>query len=249
MLSARRAAPIPLDFEAAIRCLDLPWPDDQLRPFTTQPTINPPLLPTPPPEDEFHREFQLPTSLLGPGLDGRAEQRKDRFIPSHLPPFPSQHTYKDTPVFPNREVDPRRIRELATEEGKLGEEALRKLAGAVKAENTISAEPETRHNDTTKIQKGRSWQEETIEITFEITMRDLLKNASDGVENRFELGPIVNCEKRFLMQDSVPTTRRRPPEQQRPLLATATAGAKVILSRNARGKQRAKGGDQDEDGL
>lgn len=247
MLSARRIAPIPLDFESAIRCLNLPWPDDQLRPYTTQPTINPPLLPTPPPEDEFHREFQLPTSLLGPGLDGRADQRKDRYIPSHLPPFPSQHTYKDTPVYASREVDPRRIRELATEEGKLGEEALRKLAGAVKAENTISAELDTRHGDTTKIQKSHVWREEMMDSMFEVTMRDLLKSAADGVENRFELGPIVNCEKRFLMQDSIPTMRRRPPDQQRPSLATGTGGGKVILSEKARGKQRAQGRGQDED--
>ena len=240
MLSARRTAPIPPDFESAIRCLDLPWPDDQLRPFTTQPTINPPLLLTPPPDDEFHREFQLPTSVLGPGLDGRADQRKDNYIPSHLPPFPSQHTYKDTPVFSNREVDPRRIRELATEEGKLGEAALRNLAGAVKAENTISAEPEARHGDTTRIERSRGWRDDMMDSMFEATMRDLLKNASEGVDKRFELGPIVNCEKRFLMQDSVPTARRRP------LTATRTAGTNVILSEKARGKRRTEDGGPDE---
>jgi hypothetical protein len=237
MLSARRTAPIPSDFEFAIRCLNLPWPDDQLKPFTTQPTTNPPLLPTPPPEDEFHREFELPTPLLGPGLDGRVDKRKDHYIPSRLPPFPSQHTYKDTPVFLAREVDPRRIRELATEEGKLGEEALRKLAGAVKAENTISAEPETQKVDNATAKKGPGRREDIVESMFEATMRDLLKSASDGVESRFELGPIVNCEKRFLMQDSAPTTRRRPPDPQRPLLATSTAGPKVTLSEKARGKQ------------
>jgi hypothetical protein len=249
MLSARRTAPIPTDFESAMRCLDLPWPDDQLNPFTTQPTINPSLLPTPPPEDAFHRQFQLPTSLLGPGLDGRADKRKDHYIPSHFPPFPSQHTYKDTPVFPAREVDPRRIRELATEEGKLGEEALRKLAGAVKAENTISAGPEIQDDATAKVQKGPGRREETMDSLFEATMRDLLKSASDVAESRFELGPIVNCEKRFLMQDSAPTTRRRPPDPNRPLLATATADSKVILSEKARGKQRAENVEQEEEML
>jgi hypothetical protein len=244
MLSARRTAPVPSDFEFAIRCLDLPWPDDQLKPFTTNPTINPPLLPTPPPEDEFHREFQLLTPLLGPGLDGRVDKRKDSYIPSHFPPFPSQHTYKDTPVFPAREVDPRRIRELATEEGKLGEEALRKLAGAVKAENTISAKLEIQKANNATEQKGPGRREEILESMFEATMRDLLKSVSDGVENRFELGPIVNCEKRFLMQDSAPTTRRRPPDPQRH--ATSTAGARVT-SEKARGQHQGEDVEQDEE--
>jgi hypothetical protein len=238
MLSARRTAPIPTDFESAMRYLHLPWPDDQLKPFLTQPPINPPLLPTPPPEDEFHREFQLPTSFLEPGIDGRADQRRDRYIPSNLPPFPSQHTYKDTPVFPAREVDPRRIRELATEEGKLGEEALRKLAGAVKAETTINAAQTAEEGDRPKGRKGSRWPEETMESMFEATMRDLLKNSSRGGE-RFELGPIVNYEKRFLMQDSPPTTRKRPPDPHRLSLATTTAGAKLELSEKTRGKLRA----------
>jgi hypothetical protein len=248
MLSARRTVPIPTDFESAMRYLDLPWPDDQLKPFSTQPTINPPLLPTPPPEDEFHREFQLPASLLGPGLDGRAEKRKDRYIPSHLPPFPSQHTYKDTPVFPAREIDPRRIRERATEEGKLGEEALRKLAGAVKAENTINAAQKAEKDERPKVKKGGRRPEETMESMFEATLRDLLKNSSREGE-RFELGPIVNCEKRFLMQDSPPTTRKRPPDPRRLSLATTTAGTKVELSVKARGKLRAAHVEHDEDML
>ena len=249
MLSARRTAPIPTDFESAMRRLDLPWPADQLKPFATQPTINPPLLPTPPPEDEFHRESQLPTSLLELSPDGNADKRKDHYIPSHLPPFPSQHTYKDTPVFPIREIDPRRIRELATEEGKLGEEALRKLAGAVKAENTISAEPKSRQDDTTADQEVYGRREETMDRMFEAAMRDLRKSASDGVENRFELGPIVNCEKRFLMQDANSAVRRRPPDQQRPILVTATVDPKLTSAEKARGKHRAEGVVQNEDML
>jgi len=226
-----------------MRCLDLPWPDDELKPFLTRPTRNPPLLPTPPPEDAFHREHQLPTSLLGPGLDGKADKKKDRYIPSHLPPFPSQHTYKDTPVFPDREVDPRRIRELATEEGKLGEEALRKLAGAVKAEQTISAAPEVKNIEVVP-RKAHKKPEETIENMFEATMRELLIDTSGSKESKFELGPIVNCEKRYLMQDSAPA-RRKPPEHTRYDLAPPAAGTgtTLALSAKARGKQRAVEGE------
>lgn len=246
MLAARRTAPIPTDFEYAMSCLDLTRPNDQLEPFRTKPPINPPLLPTPPPEDEFHREFQLPRSILGPELDGEAEKQKEKYIPSHLPPFPSQHTYKDTPVFPTREVDPRKIRELATEEGKLGEEALRKLAGAVKAEKTISTTPQSRQGGTSKGQKGPGSREETMERMFEATMRDLLKGAPEGAETRFELGPIVNWEKRFLMQDSAPTTQRRPPDQPRPLLAMDTHGLIATGSDKVQGKHRARGVERED---
>ena len=246
MLSARRTAPIATDFESAMRHLDLQWPHDQLKPFTTQPTINPSLLPTPPPEDAFHREFQLPTSFLGPSLDGRADKEKDHHVPSHLPPFPSQHTYRDTPVFPAREIDPRRVRELATEEGKLGEEALRKLAGAVKAENTIAAVPQAEGDEGARMPKRGIKPEETMDNMFEATMRDLLKSGSGAGENRFELGPIVNCERRFLMQDSAPVMRKRPPDTHRPSVTTATKGSMVVLSEKARGKKRAEEVEQGE---
>jgi len=248
MLSARRTLPIPPDFESAMSCLDLPWPHDQLEPLKTEPSINPTLLPTPPPEDVFRRESQLPASLLEHGLDSLADKRKDRYIPSHLPPFPSQHTYKTTPVFPTREADPRRIRELATEEGKLGEEALRKLAGAVKAENTISAAPQADEGRGRKVQKGRSVPEENMESMFEATMRDLLESASNTGE-RFELGPVVNCEKRFLMQDAPPTTRKWLADHHKPSVTSAPVAQKVVVSEKARGKQRADDTGQDADML
>ncbi len=239
MLACRRTVPIPTDFESAMKHLDLPWPHDQLKPFTKKPQVNPPLLPTPPPEDVFHREHQLPSAMLGPGLDGRADKKKDHYIPSHFPPFPSQHTYKDTPVFPDREVDPRRIRELATEEGKQGEEALRKLAGAVKAETAINAVPIIKETEPVA-KRGRKEPEETIESMFEATMRDLLEDASGSNDSKFELGPIVNCEKKFLMQDSAPARRQSPDQSRHDSAAAATGtGSNPALSAKARGKQRA----------
>lgn len=244
MVSARRTAPIPTDFESAIKRLDLPWPDDQLEPFVTEPTSNPPLLPTPPPEDVFHREHQLPTAILGPGLDGRRDKNKDRYIPSHLPAFPSQHTYKDTPVFPDREVDPRRIRELATEEGKLGEEALRRLAGAVKVEATVSPLAKVKESEAVATKRVRRGPEESMESMFEATMRELLNDESTSSENKFELGPIVNCEKRYLMQDSTPARGRPPARNQSDSTATAgSTGPAVVMSAKARGKQRAVGSE------
>lgn len=70
--------------------------------------------------------------LLGPELSGKAEKDSKKYIPSHFPPFPSKHTWKATPVFTERENDPRKIREKATEEGILAEQSLRKLMVAQK---------------------------------------------------------------------------------------------------------------------
>jgi transcription initiation factor TFIID subunit 8 len=66
-------------------------------------------------------------------LSGKTDKETRSYIPSHFPPFPSKHTYKSTPVFTERENDPRKIRERATEEGILAEQSLRKLMAAQKA--------------------------------------------------------------------------------------------------------------------
>jgi transcription initiation factor TFIID subunit 8 len=94
-------------------------------PSLLQPHFDPPAPPEAPPPDT--------ESLLGAGLSGKADKETRAYIPTHFPPFPSKHTYKATPVYTNRENDPRKIREKATEEGILAEQSLRKLMAAQKA--------------------------------------------------------------------------------------------------------------------
>lgn len=76
--------------------------------------------PTPPPEPEPDL-----SELLGPELDGSKDTRGRLY--KHLPPFPSKHTYTSTPLFTERPTEPRQIREKATHEARLAEQALRKL--------------------------------------------------------------------------------------------------------------------------
>lgn len=210
MLAARRTAPIPTDFETAIHALDLPRPDDQLIPYRTKPDINPPLLPTPPPDDAFHDNIALPPSFLGPELNNQNALTRFTMTPASLPPLPSAHSYKDTEVFPQRETDTRRIRELATEEGKLGEQALRKLAGAFKLDAAHPLDHESRKPKEMALplplrsQRRRRKPDPTEEAVFEDTMGELLKAEPDG----FELGPIVTWEKGYRMPDDAQVKRR-----------------------------------------
>lgn len=202
MNAARRTAPIILDF-------DFPWeipaPLDQLEPYEVETEINRPLLPTPPPEDEFHNGFELPEKLLGPELSRQQDLSKFSFNIKALPPVPSAHTYRDNAVYEERVSDPKKLRELATDEGKLGEQALRKLAGALKADAVLSVDPDARFIKDKRPFRLR-WNKKptlTEEAMFEETMRGLLLD-----EPGFELGPVVSCEKQYRMPDESKVRRR-----------------------------------------
>ena len=208
MQAARRTIPIAPDFESAIAALDVPQLEDQIKAYQTKRVTNPVLLPTPPPEDSFHRDTGLPASLLGPELDVQASLKAFHHRPNFLPPLPSAHTYKSTNFFPKRETDSRRIRELATEEGKLGEQALRKLAGAVKLDAAHPVDPETHEQALSAAVKPRLRKQKRKSVNeaalFEDTMRDLLMGEPDG----FELGPLVTSEKVIRMPDDGQLKRR-----------------------------------------
>ncbi|KAK9451297.1 transcription factor TFIID complex subunit 8 C-term-domain-containing protein [Limtongia smithiae] len=67
------------------------------------------------------------------------------YIPSWMPPLPADYTYRSTPVFVQRVTNPRDIRERILEEGRVVEEALRKLgslssgAAAITGDNNNSS--------------------------------------------------------------------------------------------------------------
>ncbi|KAI5853217.1 transcription factor TFIID complex subunit 8 C-term-domain-containing protein [Morchella snyderi] len=117
--AGRRTRPTVFDFQDMLAAQHLPLstlePElHRLPPTPPPPSLHPraPSPPPPPPPDL--------TALLGPAL--AAAPRDD-----HLPPYPSRHTYLSTPVYTSRPVSPRQIRERATEEARLAENALRKL--------------------------------------------------------------------------------------------------------------------------
>ncbi|OQO06073.1 hypothetical protein B0A48_08661 [Cryoendolithus antarcticus] len=128
MDAQRRATPTATDFSWALSRVGSTRSPAQLHDYMKsglpEPISYPPLL-DPSPALATAPDF---SSLLQPLIE-----RPLAYVPPHFPSLPSQHAWKSTPVFASRETDARKIREKATEEGKLAEGALRKLAAAAKA--------------------------------------------------------------------------------------------------------------------
>lgn len=130
MLSARRALPTPPDFDYAMKKIDLPFRyiEPHLKPPVRSEYLHVQLEP-PSPEPKM----TLPIDkLYGEELSGRQEKEAKSYIPKHLPPFPSKHTYKFTEKESNREEDARKIREEAAHQARQGEDALRRLTAVGK---------------------------------------------------------------------------------------------------------------------
>jgi hypothetical protein len=199
--------------------------DDLLPHVKPNPNLEPvPTLLSDPPEDDSFKT--LPS--LGPQLSGDDDRVRSAYIPKHFPEFPSKHTYRHTPVFTEREQDPRRIRERATEDGRHGEEALRKLARAAFKDN------QTGSSGRDKKPWGR--RTESMDSMFEKTIKGLAKRmqknstvpgpaapmvidsgaATDSdvkpsrnkVSLNIELPPIINCERDLWRRSAVASDRK-----------------------------------------
>ena len=87
-----------------------------MQPNIYQPPIMPPMIAV---------DDSIPLGVFGSDIEGtRVAQR---YIPSHFPNLPGQHSYKDSEILTGCESDARRVRELATKEGMQAEQALRRL--------------------------------------------------------------------------------------------------------------------------
>ena len=205
MSSSRRTQSIPQDFIHAlahmgikpaslIQHLNLPIP-----PSITQPPIPPPPPAEPPPPDL--------EGLLGPELSGARDKAERNYIPSHFPDFPSKHTWQETPVYTEREQDPRKIRERATEEGILAEQALRKLMAASKS--GLQKRGGTRDNQSGQQKSEQMWaetmatiqQDEQAFLTRDMNMDIGYDGAADGKKaatgEKLERGALVNYGRRY----------------------------------------------------
>ena len=132
-MGARRGLPTPLDFDHALKQFSLPF-------ASLEPHLKPPVRP-----EHLRTLLEGPSTeqitmlpieeLMGAELSGKQEKESKLYIPKHLPPFPSKHTYKWTEKDSARETDARKIREKASQQARQGEEALRNLTAQGKKGN------------------------------------------------------------------------------------------------------------------
>jgi transcription initiation factor TFIID subunit 8 len=131
MTGSRRSAPTPQDFALALAHGGLS--SSALLPFLEtppEPSVCQPQIPPMPASEPIPPNLG---SVLGPELSSSPERQKQNYVPKHLPVLPSRHTWQATPVYPKREEDMRKIRERATQEGVMAEQALRRLMAASKS--------------------------------------------------------------------------------------------------------------------
>lgn len=173
MDASRRHQPTPQDFIYALTSDDVSASD--LFPhleLPQLPSVALPCIPAPPPDEPLPPDLE---ALMGGALSGRAAKNQRRYVPSHLPDLPARHTWEATPVYPEREVDPRKIRERATQEGILAEKALRKLVAArqedAKREEPVGQEDTLMVNGVSKAKQARKSREDEI---FEETMAAIM---------------------------------------------------------------------------
>lgn len=207
MLSCRRTQAIPQDFlqalhthQLSLRSL-LPHLDPPVTPSRTQFPLQ---MDTAQDNDEQHLRF------LGPLLNADPDEKFRAYVPNHFPELPSKHTYKATPEYAEHEQDPRKVREKATEEGRLGEEALRRLVGAGASQ---SAQEPRQGGKTRSARAARDqmWTETMQAVTWgapDSMGVDMESGIGKGKQKEGDpppvlsfghgrLGPAVNAEKRY----------------------------------------------------
>lgn len=196
MFISRRVQPIPQDFDYAIDWAGLRYDEleSYLRPVMP-PELVLPQLPSPPPE-----EIDPPLlSSLDPALRGTPSQAQRGMLPAHFPALPGKHTYQATPVFTERQADPKSMREKATEEARLGEEALRRLLAASNATHprpgggaagASSSRPQTGGK---RVKLG--WWQGDGEEMWQNTLSKLMEG--DDAASPGDITGLVNFEKQY----------------------------------------------------
>ena len=216
MLASRRTQSIPQDYLYALRT-------HQLSLRALQVHLDPPVFPE---KSVVSLECDAgsieDSSFETPDLNGHLEKTMrppPPYLPKHFPHLPSSHTYKSTSKYTSREADPRKIRERATEEGRLGEAALQKFVGAGSKSDYGDLEGNLIKGAASQRDRGfAAWREaitvgeDEDELSNAI---DLLRGTADPGEQsgtlpkKLNVGPIVNADQVFLQ-------KRSPPRQSRP---------------------------------
>lgn len=154
MLHCRRTQPLPHDFLQSLH-------EHQLSLRALLPHLDPPV-PAVKSQFSLAREIavleqQRQPPALNPLLHDHPDASTRPYIPKTFPAFPSEHTYRATPDVPTLHHDPRSIRERATEEGRLGEAALRKLVSSRSDERIVENAKSQRGQKPLRVKRDEAW--------------------------------------------------------------------------------------------
>ena len=214
MLSCRRTQAIPQDFLQSLHTHQLSLRSLLLH---LDPPVNPLRTQIPLQTDAIEDNDEQHLRFLGPLLNAGPDDEVRTYVPKHFPELPSKHTYKTTPEYPKYEQDPRKVREKATEEGRLGEEALRRLVSA--GAGKLAQEPQQdRQARSARATSDQLWMETMKAVTQEVPDgMDLDMGTGKGKQKEGDLPPmsslgygrlgsVVNAEKRYWRQ---PASQRK----------------------------------------
>lgn len=196
MLASRRTHAIPQDFLQSLH-------SHQLSLRSLIPHLDPPV---PAAQSQFSLSADSTTqkgsfepTFPGPALFGIADSESRSYVPNHFPPFPSMHTYKMTPEVPERVNDPRKIRELAIEDGRTAEQALRRVLGAGSDSTYTNLLKKGAIPMITLSRREKIWQETMLAVVQESEMRpQIVDGDHDPCRRAPEKGAGNNSGGRYL---------------------------------------------------
>ena len=218
MLHCRRTQLIPHDFLQSLH-------EHGLSLRALLPHLDPPVNPT---KSQYSLSFesqsaeqQQQVSAVNFFLNNNSQAGTRSYIPKDFPAFPSEHTYKATPDVPVRAHDPRQVRERATEEGRLGEAALRRLVSSGADESLTASAQNPRAEKSMRAKRDRAWKEAMEAVDAkpdlgEATSPSLqnwqhnTKEARDGLplRSRAYVSTEVNADKKYWRKPVLPATAR-----------------------------------------
>jgi len=205
MQGARRTTPTAQDFSMAMSLMPNAREASLLRPqlsHSLPENISYPPISEPDPAPPAAPDF---SALLQPLTTARLP----KYVPKHFPQLPPRHAWMETPVFPEREKDARKMREKATEEGMMAEQALRKLAaaaksGALKAEKRRSSALSGPGKVRGGVRAGVGGEEDAfadvlkdiggLDESDDVAMDGAHDAREDGIDVGMPEGVVVNCD-------------------------------------------------------
>lgn len=102
-----------------------------------------------------------------------SQKRPGEHIPSWMPAFPPDHTFMATPVYSERITDPRALREKLVEEGRLAEDALRRITGKVRINDELADEAEEGDEELVEVElEGGEGHMDSIDESEDVGVSD-----------------------------------------------------------------------------